>query len=59
MLVRMHLPLCSYEQFQQPLPKHSVRLLVVPLEDAPTVAAAAAAITRDMLALLPEGTKVH
>lgn len=55
----MHLPLCSYEQFQQPLPKHSVRLLVVPLEDAPTVAAAAAAITRDMLALLPEGTKVR
>ena len=47
-----------YEVFPEPLPARSVRLLVIPLEGSALMAAAGAAITRDMLAVLPAHVKV-
>ncbi len=50
----------SYADFPDgPLPEHSVRLLVLPLEDSPALAAAGSAVTRDVLAVLPKTTKVR
>mmetsp|Transcript_13786 Transcript_13786/g.29733 ORF Transcript_13786/g.29733 Transcript_13786/m.29733 type:complete len:359 (-) Transcript_13786:849-1925(-) len=46
-----------YDEFAEPLPPHAVRLLVIPLEDSPALGATAAAVTRDILQLLPASAK--
>jgi hypothetical protein len=46
-----------YEVFPEPLPPRSVRLLVIPLEGSASLSAAGAAITRDLLGILPPSAK--
>lgn len=48
----------NYGKFDTPLPPKSVRLLVIPFDDDPKVAAVAQNIAQDILKLLPQDTKV-
>lgn len=47
-----------YDQMNPPFPHDSVRILVVPLDSCPPLAAMAAAAAARVAALLPEGVKV-
>ncbi|PNW86371.1 hypothetical protein CHLRE_02g083850v5 [Chlamydomonas reinhardtii] len=48
----------KYPELEPPLQYGSVRLLVVPLEESPVVLRIAAAVTADIMRLLPAGAKV-
>ena len=47
----------QYTDMQPPLPPAAVRLLVLPLEESPALASAAAAAAAKIANLLPQGTK--
>ncbi len=49
----------QYVQMEPPLPAHSVRLLVLPLDECPSISSAAAAAAAKVAGLLPSGTKAR
>ncbi|KAG2494072.1 hypothetical protein HYH03_007715 [Edaphochlamys debaryana] len=48
----------KYPELDEPLQFGAVRLLVIPLDDSPVILRIAAAVTADVMRLLPEGVKV-
>ncbi|GAX84719.1 hypothetical protein CEUSTIGMA_g12141.t1 [Chlamydomonas eustigma] len=47
-----------YKDFPEPLPENAVRILVIPLDGSLSLAAAAAAVTREVMQVLPSRAKV-